>query len=104
MPDPVAALRIGNPEVALAVEIRSMRPDEQAGAERLEELATAVVFQDRWLAAPGARVLVTSMYDIDAAVGRLLDRSDGGPFRSRRKLAPIPCRAVGLRQVIAGSV
>src|ERR1700686_3175914 len=72
--DAVAAARIRPPQIAFRVERRAVREDEHAVAERLEELAARIVFEDRRLGPAGAGIRRAAMNDVDRAVGGRFDR------------------------------
>jgi hypothetical protein len=100
----IRAARVGDPKIAFAVDSRAVWEVEHAFAERLEELAARVEFEDRWLGAAGARIRKAAMNHVDAAVGGLFDGRDGGPLHAGRQLSPVARGAVELRQVVARGV
>ncbi len=70
--------RVGDPDVALAVDVHAVRPGEQSGAEALEQPAVQVELEDgRQLLAVDARVLAAPLGDPDGpAVGAGVDRAN----------------------------
>ena len=97
----VGALRVGHPQIAVAIDCGSVREDEHALAKRREQLAAGVVFQNRRFGAVFTRVRKAAVNDVDDAVRRRLDRGDRRPFHVGRQLAPVARRAIGLRQIVS---
>src|SRR5688500_13475478 len=92
---------LGHPQVAVAIDRGAVRKQKHLLAEAGEQLALRVVFEDRSLAAPGARVLEAAVDDVDRPVRGSLDRGDRSPRRAPRQLAPVAPRLVRLRQIVA---
>jgi len=95
----VRAARVGDPEIAFRVDGRTVREDEHARTQRIEQAGAHVVFQDR-RSGRRRRNSGSAVNDIDVAVRRCLDAGDSRPFDAGRKFRPNPRRAIGLRQVV----
>src|SRR5204862_3852136 len=73
-------------------------------APGLEQLAVRVVLEDWRFGPASAGILKASMDNIDAAVGRRLNRRHSRPFHSRRKFTPISGGAIRLGKIVSNSI
>ena len=98
----VLAARVGDPEVAVAIDGRAVGEDEHPLSPGRQDLPVGVVLEDRRFAASRAGVLEAAMNDVDRPVGRGLDRGDRRPCHTRRELTPVARRPVRLREIVSG--
>src|SRR5262249_34949776 len=93
-----------HPEIALAVERRTVRKVEQPFAPCFEQFAVPVVFENRRLGSTHARVVGAAFDDVDSAVGSTLHRGDRRPLLDRRRqLTPVACCPVALWKIVSRS-
>jgi hypothetical protein len=68
-----------------------VREDEHAVAERLQELAAGIEFEDRRLRTAGAGIRSAAMEDEDGAIGCCLDGGYGRPFPAQGSIVKAIC-------------
>ena len=93
--------RIGDPDVALAVDVHAVRPQDLSRAEALHDLAVRIELDDRVDVRTGARVGAAAIAGPDVlAVGIDVDGADRSPLAAVRQRAPVAHGLVGIRQVV----
>ena len=96
----IARAVIGHPDVAVLVDVKTVREVEQPGAELPEQLARGVEVQNRIELRSDAGVGAAAVVGPDRAVGREVDAGRGSPLASVRKLAKAHARLVRIRLVV----
>src|SRR6185295_13018030 len=76
--------RVRHPQIALSIDRCAMWKHKHSLAPTLDQLSRLIEFENRRLAAAGARVVRTAMDDIHTAIGGTFHRGDCGPHASRR--------------------
>ena len=74
------AARIGDPQVAVAIDGGAVREEEQPGAKGPEQPAGLVVYEDRRLGPALAGIVGTPVHDVNRAVGRRLEAVTAAHF------------------------
>ena len=86
----VGALRVGDPDVALRIDVQSVRLDHEPGPEAGDEVALRVELEHRVEVEPGAGVAAAALGDPDVApVPVHVDPAGRAPFTAIRQLRPV---------------
>ena len=93
--------RVDHPHVALLVDVHAVRPQDDAGAKALHDLAARIELDDGIDGRAGAGIGAATIAGPDVlAVGIDVDRADRSPLAAVGQRAEVADGLVGIRQVV----
>jgi hypothetical protein len=98
-----APLTVGDPDIALAIDVNAVGKHEHSGAKRFHELTQSIEFQDRIEIGTVAGVGAAAVNHPHALSVRVdVDAGAGAPGAARRHFCPIEDRLVRIGPVFVG--